>query len=76
MVGKKIKALLSLKDKKQGDLLDVLDMASKQTLSNKFSLNRFTVKDLIIICEFLGCEIDIKDKGTGKTLIVLDKEDL
>lgn len=76
MVGKKVKALLSLKDKKQGDLLEVLNMSSKQTLSNKFSLNRFTVHDLIIICEFLGCEIDIKDKDTGKTLIVFDKEDL
>lgn len=76
MVGKKVKALLSLKDKKQGDLLDLLDMSSKQTLSNKFSLNRFTIQNLIKICDYLGCEIDIKDKSNGKTLIVFDKEDL
>lgn len=76
MVGKKVKALLSLKDKKQIDTLGALGVSSKQALSTKFSLNRFTVRDLIKICGLLDCELIVKDKSTGKDLISFDIDDV
>lgn len=76
MVGKKVKALLYLKDKKQIDTLGALGVSSKQALSTKFALNRFTIKDLIKICGLLDCELIVKDKSTGKDLISFDIDDV
>lgn len=54
---KKIKALLAQTDKKQADLLEVLDISSKQSLSNKFSNERWSADDLVKIAEFCGCKL-------------------
>lgn len=54
---KKIKSLLAETDKKQADLLEVLDVSSKQSLSNKFSNERWSADDLVKIAEFCGCKL-------------------
>lgn len=68
---KKIKAMLELSDKKQAELMDVLGMSSKQSLSNKFSNERWSAGDLIAIAEFCGCKVAfVLPDGTQ---LVLDK---
>lgn len=54
---KKIKALLAQTDKKQADLLEVLDISSKQSMSNKFTNERWSADDLVKIAEFCGCKL-------------------
>ena len=54
---KKIKALLAQTDKKQADLLEVLNISSKQSLSNKFTNERWSADDLVKIAEFCGCKL-------------------
>ena len=54
---KSIKGLLALTGKKQNELVSLLDMASPQSLSNKFINNRWSAKDLTIISEFCGCKL-------------------
>lgn len=56
-VSKKVKALLMEREKKQSDLMDVLEMSSKQSLSNKFSNERWSAEDLIKIAEFCDCKL-------------------
>ncbi len=56
-VSKKIKALLVEADKKQSDLLEVLDITSKQSLSNKFTHERWSADDLIKIADYCGCKL-------------------
>jgi hypothetical protein len=56
-VSMKIKALLSLCGKKQSDLLDVLGMSSRQSLSNKFSNERWSANDLVSIADFCGAKV-------------------
>lgn len=54
---KEIKALLSLSGKKQADLMPLLSMGSKQSLSNKFTNERWSASDLVAIAEFCGCKV-------------------
>lgn len=54
---KKIKSLLAEMDKKQADLLGVLGMSSKQSLSNKFTNERWSADDLAKIADFCGCKL-------------------
>lgn len=56
-VSKKVKALLMEREKKQSDLMDVLEMSSKQSLSNKFTNERWSAEDLVKIAEFCGCKL-------------------
>ena len=56
-ISKKIKSLLAVSDKKQADLQEVLGMSSKQSLSNKFSNERWSAEDLAKIAEFCGCKL-------------------
>lgn len=56
-ISKKIKALLAEADRKQVDLLEVLGMSSKQSLSNKFTNERWSADDLVKIAEFCGCKL-------------------
>ena len=77
-ISKKIKSLLMETDKKQSDLMDVLNMGSKQSLSNKFTHERWSADDLAKIAEFCGCKLafllpngerillDSTDDGTGE----------
>lgn len=56
-VSSKIKALLSMKGMKQGDLLRVLGLSSKQSLSNKFTGERWAADDLIKIADYTECKL-------------------
>ena len=56
-ISAKVKALLNLQGKKQADLIAVLEMGSKQALSNKFSNERWSADDLIRVAEFTGCQL-------------------
>lgn len=56
-VSKKIKSLLTETDKKQADIMGVLGMSSKQSLSNKFTHERWSAEDLVKIAEFCGCKL-------------------
>lgn len=56
-VSKRIKVLLAENEKRQADLMDVLDMSSKQSLSNKFSNERWSANDLVKIAEYCGCKL-------------------
>lgn len=56
-VTKKIKALLALTGKKQTDLMESLGMSSKQSLSNKFSNERWSAEDLVKVAEECGCTV-------------------
>ena len=52
-----IKALLSLREKKQSDLLEPLSMSSRQSLSNKFTNERWSAQDLITVASLCGCKL-------------------
>lgn len=56
-ISKRIKALLLETDKKQSDLMEVLDMSSKQSLSNKFSNERWSATDLVKIADYCRCKL-------------------
>lgn len=56
-VSKKIKSLLMETEKKQSDLIDILGMGSKQSLSNKFTNERWSAEDLSKIADFCGCKL-------------------
>ncbi|MBQ1471468.1 MAG: hypothetical protein IIZ34_03835 [Eubacterium sp.] len=56
-VSASIKALLSLREKKQSDLMEPLNMSSRQSLSNKFSGERWFASDLIKVAEVCGCRV-------------------
>lgn len=56
-ISKKIKALLLETEKKQSDLMAVLDMSSKQSLSNKFSNERWSADDLVKIADYCGVQL-------------------
>ena len=56
-VSKKVKALLLEREKKQSDLMEVLGMSSRQSLSNKFSNERWSAGDLVKIAEYCSCKL-------------------
>ena len=72
-ISKKIKSLLMETDKKQSDLMGVLDMGSKQSLSNKFTHERWSADDLVKIAEFCGCKLAFVMPNGER--IVLDNSD-
>ena len=52
-----IKALLAMTNTKQGDLINYLDVSSKQALSNKFSRDGWNPYDLVGIADATGCKV-------------------
>lgn len=52
-----IKALLSMREKKQAELLPVLQMSSRQSLSNKFTNGRWSANDLALVADYCGCKL-------------------
>ncbi len=52
-----IKALLTLSGMKQFDLMQPLNMSSRQSLSNKFTNERWSAKDLVDISRLCGCKL-------------------
>lgn len=56
MISKSVKAALLEADKKQIDLAAVLDM-SKQTMSNKMTLDRWKGEDLLKVADLTGSRL-------------------
>ena len=56
-VSSKVKMLLGYYGRKQIDLMECLDMASKQSLNNKVTGDRWSAHDLARVAEFLGCKV-------------------
>ncbi len=52
-----VKALLALRGRKQADLMQPLEMSSKQSLSNKFANGRWSADDLTKVAEACGCKL-------------------
>jgi transcriptional regulator with XRE-family HTH domain len=69
----KIKALLSLRGKKNIELAKHLGI-SAQSMQNKLSRGSFSAEDLIKIADFLDCSLEFNIDGKQK--ITLDIEDL
>ena len=55
-----IRAALNITGKRQIDLLDVLGMASKQSLNNKFAYDRWDASDLVKVAKAIGCRLCFK----------------
>lgn len=72
-VNNKIRALLQLKGKKPNELADAFGI-SAQAMRNKLSRSSFSAEDLIVVANFLGCELAFIISDNQK--IVLDAEDL
>lgn len=75
-ISKRIKALLLETDMKQSDLMGVLGMSSKQSLSNKFTNERWSADDLVKIADFCGCKLAFVLQD-GKQIVIdndTDKE--
>ena len=53
----KVKMLLGFYGRNQLDLMGCLDMASKQSLNNKFAQDRWKAQELATVAEFLGCKV-------------------
>lgn len=68
---KEIKALLSLSEKKQSDLMSVLNMSSRQSLSNKFTNERWSADDLLAIAKFCGGSVAFITKD-GQQIVLSD----
>ena len=56
-ISSKVKALLSIRDKKQSDLIQILGVGSKQSLSNKFTHDRWSAADLAAVAELCDCKL-------------------
>lgn len=76
MISEKIKGLITIKGKMISDFIPVLDVSSRQAISNKLYRNSFTLQDAIKLADYLNCEIVIKDKTTNKELICFDADDV
>ena len=72
-ISKKIKSLLAETGKKQADLQEVLKMSSKQSLSNKFTNERWSAEDLAKIAEFCGCKLAFVLPNGERIIIDTDK---
>ena len=53
----KVKALLTMTGLRNADLMEPLGMKSKQSLSNKFTNNRWSAEDLATVADLTGCEL-------------------
>ena len=71
----KIKALLALKDKKNMDYANILNLARPQALTTKYSRESFTSNDLIKLAELTNTRLAFSDENS-KPVVAFDKEDL
>lgn len=70
-----VKALLSLTGKKQSDLMTVLGMSSKQSMSNKIRNERWDASDIVKIADFCGCKLAIIMPNGQQLIFEPDKEE-
>jgi len=67
-----IKALLTLSERKVSDLMGPLRMSSRQSLSNKFTNERWSAQDLTTVAELCGCKLAFI-MPNGQQIIIDDK---
>lgn len=67
----KIKALLSIKGKKNIDLAEYLGI-SPQSMQNKLSRGSFSAEDLIKIADFLECRLEFTIDENQKIVLGMD----
>lgn len=72
-VAGKVKGLLSTSGKDYSGLASALGISS-QALSNKFYRDSFSTEDLIIVAEYVGCELAFLSAGGSK--IILERADI
>ncbi|MDD3185959.1 MAG: helix-turn-helix domain-containing protein [Anaerostipes sp.] len=72
-VTEKVKALLSIKGKKNIELAKYLEM-SPQSLQNKLNRGSFSAEDLIKISDFLDCTLSFEVGDNQR--IILDTSDI
>lgn len=72
----KIKALLSLKNKKSIELTNALGLSKPQALTTKYARDSFTSDDLIKLAELTDTKLCFADKETDKIIIEFDKNDI
>lgn len=65
-IANKLRAVLNLTDSKPANLAECLGVPV-QSVRNKFSRDVFSVSDVLKICDYLGCELQIKT-GDGQTI--------
>lgn len=76
MIKNKIQMMLSYRNQTQKLVQDALELGSKQATYQKLTRRSIKIDELIKICEALDCEIAIRDKSTGKDVVIFDKDDL
>ena len=65
MLNNKIKKIMIDKNKKQTELAEYLKI-TKQEMNRKLNQNKFTLKDLVYICEAMNIKLVIKDYDIGE----------
>ena len=68
-----IKALLTLSGRKVSDLMGPLDMSSRQSLSNKFTNERWSAQDLAIVADLCGCKLAFIQPNGQQIVIESDR---
>ncbi len=56
-ISSNIKALLALSGRKLSDLMQPLNMSSRQSLSNKVTNERWSAQDLVDIARLCDCKV-------------------
>lgn len=56
-ISSKVKMVLGFYGRKQIDLLECLNMGSKQSINNKMARDSWSAQDLATVAEFLGCKV-------------------
>lgn len=71
MVSDKIKAMLSMKGKKHNELAGLFGI-SPQAMRNKFARGSFSADELIMIADFLGCQLLFEMDNVQKVILTMD----
>lgn len=71
MVSDKIKGLLSMKGKKYKELAQLFGI-SEQAMRNKFARGSFSADELIMVADFVNCQLAFEIDNTQKVLLTKD----
>lgn len=71
MVSDKIKGLLSIKGKKYKELAQLFGI-SEQAMRNKFARGSFSADELIMVADFVDCQLAFEIDNAQKVLLTKD----
>ena len=71
MVSDKIKGLLNMKGKKYKELAQLFGI-SEQAMRNKFARGSFSADELIMVADFVGCQLAFEIDNAQKVLLTKD----